>query len=157
MLKQETEQFPAHLSTEEKSTFLCCTVRTWADRIWIRRDKSQMPLSPVTLARSSWRTLLLTFSARLQVKVIIPVNCWASPSMSCKLGLETQGNWTWDANIKELDSLQQQDGSSCKPNGSCQQQLSLISCLSYRSKVSTSNRLLWNKLHRQTSDLLMPT
>ena len=40
-----------------------------------------------TLARSSWRTLRLTFSARLHVKVIIPDSWLASPSISCRFGL----------------------------------------------------------------------
>lgn len=40
-----------------------------------------------TLVRSSCLTLLLTFSARLHVKLIMPDSCTASPSISCKFGL----------------------------------------------------------------------
>lgn len=54
------------------------------------RRPSPKPRAAPTLARSSCRTLLLTFSARLQVKAIIPASCWASPSISCRLGLCAQ-------------------------------------------------------------------
>lgn len=60
----------------------------------------------ITFARSSCRTLLLTFSARLQVKVIIPESWLASPSISCKLGLRETFVKTWEIKQtkKYLDS-----------------------------------------------------
>lgn len=45
-----------------------------------------------TLVRSSCLTLQLTFSARLQVKLIMPESCTASPSISCRLGLQSTYN-----------------------------------------------------------------
>lgn len=85
-------------------TFGCCTHQsalTVLDQLTNQRPESMLPpvllqttprfvLHLDTLARSSCLTLLLTFSARLQVNVIIPANCLASPSISCKLGLEAQ-------------------------------------------------------------------
>lgn len=45
-----------------------------------------------TFARSSCLTLRLTFSARLQVNVIMPASWLASPPISCRLGLSSKGN-----------------------------------------------------------------
>lgn len=58
------------------------------------------------------------------MKVIVPANCFASPSISCKLGLETQKVCVWGGENIEINKCKIQFGSppvvhEPTPSGTC--------------------------------------